>query len=47
MISCLDIRQVDEHYEVYIDGKFSFSADTMEEVIRELREEEQDAGTHD
>ena len=25
------------HYEVYIDGKFYCSADTMAEVMREIR----------
>lgn len=39
----LDIKKVDEHYEAFVDGKFVVSGDTLEEVIRELYEEEHDA----
>ena len=35
----VEIRNVGGHYEVYIDGVFQFSADTMSEATRELREE--------
>lgn len=34
-----DIRQVKGHYEVYSNGKFWFSADSMEEVKYELEQE--------
>lgn len=39
----LDIKRVDEHYEAFVDGKFVVSGDTLEEVIREVYEEEQNA----
>lgn len=32
----IEIKSTLEHYEVYIDGKFSFSADTLKEVDEEL-----------
>lgn len=32
----IEIKSTFEHYEVYIDGKFSFSADTLKEVDEEL-----------
>lgn len=35
----LEIRQVDEHYEAFVDGKFVVSGDTLEEVIRDVCEE--------
>jgi hypothetical protein len=31
-----DYRYVKDHVEVYLDGKFQFSADNMSEAIREL-----------
>ncbi len=31
-----EFRRVKEHIEVYLDGQFLFSADTMQEVRREL-----------
>ena len=34
----IDIRHVMEHYEVYKDGKFLFSADNLREVDEELEE---------
>lgn len=39
----LEIRQVNEHYEAFVDGKFVVSGDTLEEVIRDVYEEEKDA----
>jgi len=35
----LEIKQVDEHYEAFVDGKFVVSGDTLEEVIRDVYEE--------
>lgn len=35
----IDIRKVKEHYEVYRNGKFIFSADTFLEVQHELEQE--------
>lgn len=35
----LEIRQVDEHYEAFVDGKFVVSGDTLEEVILDVYEE--------
>ena len=34
----MEFRNVNGHIEVYIDGVFQFSADTMSEALRELRE---------
>ena len=34
----VDIRKVREHYEVYMGGKFIFSADTHLEAQQELKE---------
>lgn len=31
-----EIKWVREHIEVFLDGKFQFSADNMEEVYEEL-----------
>ena len=39
----LEIKQVDEHYEAFVDGKFVVSGDTLEEVIQDLYEEENNA----
>lgn len=38
----LEIRQVDEHYEAFVNGKFVVSGDTLEEVIRDVYEEGKD-----
>ena len=38
------IKSVRGHFEVYIDGKFYCSADTMCEVINELKEYERKEG---
>ena len=38
----LEIKQVDEHYEAFVDGKFVVSGDTPEEVIRDVYEERKD-----
>lgn len=35
----LEIKQVDEHYEAFVDGRFVVSGDTLEEVIRDVYEE--------
>lgn len=32
----LDIIHVNDHYEVYIDGKFYCSADTVTEAVKEV-----------
>lgn len=37
----LEIKQVDEHYEAFVDGKFVVSGDTLEEVIRDVYEEKE------
>lgn len=37
----LEIKQVDEHYEAFVDGKFVMSGDTLEEVIRDVYEEKE------
>lgn len=34
----IDIHKAHEHYEVYIQGKFYCSADTLEEAIEEIEE---------
>jgi hypothetical protein len=39
----LDIKKVDEHYEAFVDGKFVVSGDTLEEVIRDVYKEENNA----
>lgn len=39
----LKIKQVDGHYEAFVDGKFIASGDTLEEVIRNMHEEENNA----
>lgn len=39
----LEIKQVDEHYEAFVDGKFVVSGDTLEEVIRDVYEEKEGA----
>ena len=31
-----DIRSIDDHFEVYVDGKFKCSTDTMTEAVAEL-----------
>lgn len=33
-----EFRNVNGHIEVFIDNEFQFSADTMSEALRELRE---------
>lgn len=35
-ISTAEIRKVQEHYEVYLDGKFIASADWLREAREEL-----------
>lgn len=37
----LEIKQVDEHYEAFVDRKFVVSKDTLEEVIRDVYEEKE------
>ena len=37
MSNTYDIVSVRGHYEVYHNGKFIFSADTMSEAVREIR----------
>ena len=37
----LEIKQVDEHYEAFVDGKFVVSGDTLEEVSRDVYEEKE------
>lgn len=39
----LEIKQVNEHYEAFVDGKFVVSGDTLEEVIKDVYEEEKSA----
>lgn len=34
----IEIKRVHEHYEVYKDGVFIFSADSMQEVVEGLEE---------
>ena len=34
----MEIKQVMEHYEVYDNGKFLFSADNKKEIKEELKE---------
>lgn len=36
----MEFRHVNGHIEVYLDGVFLLSADTIAEAMRELREEE-------
>lgn len=36
----MEFRNVNGHIEVYLDGVFLLSADTIAEAMRELREEE-------
>lgn len=44
MIPVVEYRRVRGHVEVYIDGAFCFSADTMAEAHREVNNfEEEDA----
>lgn len=38
----MEFRNVNGHIEVYFDGAFLLSADTIAEAIRELREEGHD-----
>lgn len=38
----IKIKNVNGHYEVFRDGQFIFSADTMSEAVRELEKEEED-----
>ena len=38
-----ECRYIDGHIEVFLDGKFQFSADNMREVREELREIEEGA----
>lgn len=33
----IEIRHVMEHYEVFVDGRFVVSGDTLNEVLEELR----------
>ena len=33
----IEIRHVMEHYEVFVNGRFVLSGDTLNEVIEELR----------
>lgn len=35
----IEIRHVMEHYEVFVDGRFVVSGDTLNEVLEELRKE--------
>lgn len=35
----IEYRNVNGHIEVYVDGVFSFSADTMTEARNEMKEE--------
>ena len=37
----MEIRYVNGHVEVYLDGVFLFSADTKAEALREIREMEE------
>ena len=34
-----DFREIRGHIQVYLDGEFLFSADTMREAIEEIEEE--------
>lgn len=34
----LEIRNVCGHYEVFINGKFAFSADTLSEAAKEIED---------
>lgn len=36
----IEIKNVNGHVEVFVDGKFSSSYDTLEEMIQEMTEEE-------
>ena len=36
-----DFREIRGHIQVYLDGKFLFSADTMREAMEEIVGEEQ------
>lgn len=40
----IKIKYVSGHYEVFRDGVFLFSADTMSEAVRELEQEEEENG---
>lgn len=31
-----EIRQVKEHYEIFLNGEFQFSADNLSEIIEEV-----------
>ena len=33
----IEIRHVMEHYEVFVNGRFVLSGDTLNEVLEELR----------
>lgn len=33
----IDIKNRDGHYEIYVNGQFHSSEDTMEDVTKELR----------
>lgn len=35
-----EFRRVRDHIEVFLDGEFQFSADTMSEALAELNDEE-------
>lgn len=35
----IEIRHVMEHYEVFVNGRFVVSGDTLNEVLEELRKE--------
>lgn len=37
----IDIKHVGDHYAVYQDGEFLFSADTLHEAIQELESEDE------
>lgn len=35
----IELREVDEHIEAYMDNKFILSGDSIEEVLKELERE--------
>lgn len=35
----IEIKEVDEHFEGFVDGKFIVSGDTYGEVYRDIQEE--------
>lgn len=38
----IEIKNVNGHYEVFRDGQFIFSADTISEAVKELENEQED-----